>query len=92
MKQNRALRVIKHLQNAPNRTLTLFQLEELMVTDWPPRAINEARKIPGVVIEGNNPYTLVQTPEKVFSKPAKPEVKKPIRYEYVGNTCYPIYQ
>lgn len=79
---NRAQRVIKHLEAAPSKTLTLFQLEKLMVTDWPPRAINEARNL-GAVISGNNPYILVSFSPEIFTKKSsKKIVKEKPRYEF----------
>jgi hypothetical protein len=74
-KLNRAHRAVQLLQQAPNKTLTLYELEKLMGTNWSPRAISEARQLDGVVIKGHNPYTLVS------SGIATP--KKPIRYEIV---------
>lgn len=68
-KLNRAQKAIQLLEQATNKTLTLYELEKLMGTNWSPRAISEARKIPGVVIEGHNPYTLVNSANAVPRKP-----------------------
>jgi hypothetical protein len=83
MKKPRAIRAIEFLDKAPNKTLTLFELNALMGTDWSPRAINEARKL-GAVIQGDNPYTLLS--QQVLPK-------KPIRWEFNNetNTAIPIY-
>jgi hypothetical protein len=69
MKNNRAYKAIKYLQNAPKNTLTLFELNALLHTDWSCRAINEARKIPGVIITGTNPYTLISSGNAIPRKP-----------------------
>ena len=68
MKYNRAEKAILALQNAPKQTLTLFELNTLLRSDWAPRAINEARKIDGVIITGSNPYTLLACPDYLKPK------------------------
>jgi len=91
---NRALKVIKILEQAPNKTLYGYQIEKLLPTNWAPRPISEARALKAV-ITGENPYTLVSYPSNLFDKKSskKTVIKvKPIRYEYVGNTAIPIYQ
>lgn len=54
---NRALRAIKFLSQAEDKTLTMYQLNRLLKTNWSPRAISEARR-DGAKIKGDNPYTL----------------------------------
>lgn len=83
MKKNRAYKIIEILYKAPNKTLSLFQLNQLLRTDWAPRAISEARKIPGVCIVGNNPYTLKSHPEKMFPVIKFDPIKK-VYIQYYG--------
>jgi hypothetical protein len=54
---NRSLRAIKFLSQADDKTLTMYQLNRLLKTNWSPRAISEARR-DGAKIKGDNPYTL----------------------------------
>jgi hypothetical protein len=54
---NRSLRAIKFLSQADDKTLTMYQLNRLLKTNWSPRAICEARR-GGAKIKGDNPYTL----------------------------------
>ena len=49
--KNRAQRAIDFLRAAPNRTLTSYQLNTLLHTNFSPRAICEARKL-GFTITG----------------------------------------